>query len=88
MTGHGMRNLTSVSESLGARNYMDTTVSRSSRSPPVSLSSTYQYRGYRVDHRCELIVTANGTTRLKYRFEVDLPLRTTEGRVVALRLSN
>eukprot|EP00965_Chrysotila_dentata_P053352 1770515-Pleurochrysis_carterae.AAC.1 len=35
-----------------------------------------------------LIVTANGTTRPKYRCEVDLPLRTAEGKVVALRLAN
>eukprot|EP00965_Chrysotila_dentata_P083890 2768552-Pleurochrysis_carterae.AAC.1 len=35
-----------------------------------------------------LIVTANGTTRPKYRCEVDLPLRTTKGQVTALRLTN
>eukprot|EP00965_Chrysotila_dentata_P062702 2077819-Pleurochrysis_carterae.AAC.1 len=35
-----------------------------------------------------LIVIANGTTRPKYRCEVDLPLRTAECRVVTLRLSN
>eukprot|EP00965_Chrysotila_dentata_P031679 1056648-Pleurochrysis_carterae.AAC.1 len=35
-----------------------------------------------------LIVTANGTTRAQYRCEVDLPLRTTEGHVKALRLTN
>eukprot|EP00965_Chrysotila_dentata_P079971 2637770-Pleurochrysis_carterae.AAC.1 len=35
-----------------------------------------------------LIVTANGTTRPKYRCEVDLPLRTTEGKMVAIRLAN
>eukprot|EP00965_Chrysotila_dentata_P152171 5028590-Pleurochrysis_carterae.AAC.1 len=35
-----------------------------------------------------LIVTTNGTTRPKYRCEVDLSLRTTKGHVTALRLTN
>eukprot|EP00965_Chrysotila_dentata_P004466 145407-Pleurochrysis_carterae.AAC.1 len=35
-----------------------------------------------------LIITANGTTRPKYRCDVDLPLRTDEGAVVTLRLKN
>eukprot|EP00965_Chrysotila_dentata_P094177 3113574-Pleurochrysis_carterae.AAC.1 len=35
-----------------------------------------------------LIVTANGTTRPKYRCDVDLPLRTDKGAVVTLRLKN
>eukprot|EP00965_Chrysotila_dentata_P091606 3024507-Pleurochrysis_carterae.AAC.1 len=35
-----------------------------------------------------LIVTANGTTRPKYRCKVDLPLRTDKNEVVTLRLKN
>eukprot|EP00965_Chrysotila_dentata_P000349 11906-Pleurochrysis_carterae.AAC.1 len=35
-----------------------------------------------------VIVTANGTTTRKYRCDVDLPLRTSKGTTVSIRLKN